>query len=210
MFSRRRLALFGMTFAAVLPVACATVPPSEQTQRVRAPLYEQRFARLSAVRDWSLEGRLAISDEADGGSGQLRWRQQEGGTRMDFHGALGRGAWRLEADSAGAELQLADGSLSRADSVDALVRAEIGWRVPVESLAWWIRGLAAPGPLEHRLLDEQGRLSELAQDGWRIEFDRYGDFSSVSMPVRLTARQDDRTVKLAIRKWQLSAPDETP
>lgn len=199
-----------MFAVAVLPAACATVPPSEQMQRARVPLYEQRFAQVSALDDWSLEGRLAISDEADGGSGQLRWRQQDGRTHMDFHGALGRGAWRLEADPTGAELQLADGSLRRADSVDALVRAEIGWRVPVESLAFWIRGLAAPGPLEHRQLDEQGRLNELGQDGWRVEFDRYTEVGSISMPVRMTARQDDRTVKLAIRKWRLSADDESP
>jgi outer membrane lipoprotein LolB len=196
--------------AAALPVACATVPPSEQAPGARAPLYEQRFAQLTAVDDWSLEGRLAISDDADGGSGQLRWRQRNGSSHMDFHGALGRGAWRLEADAAGAELQLADGSLRRADTVDALVRAEIGWRVPVEALAWWVRGLAAPGRLEHRQLDDQGRLSELRQSGWRIEFDRYEEIGPLSMPVRLTARQDDRTVKLAIRKWELSAPDATP
>lgn len=209
MRSSLRLRRPGALLAALLLAACAAVPPPDRAQRDRAPLYEQRLERLREVDDWSLEGRLAINDSRDGGSGQLRWQQRDGSSRMDFRGALGRGAWRLQADPAGAELEFADGRLHRAESVDALVRAEVGWPVPVESLAWWIRGLAAPGPVQQRVLDEQGRLSELRQGDWNIEFGRYGSVGDVSMPMRITARQDERTVKLAIRKWQLAAPDES-
>ena len=192
---------------ALLP-ACAVAPPSHSDQAQRQPLYDQRAARLSQVEDWSLEGRLAVSDDADGGSGSLRWRQQPDGSRMDFHGALGRGAWRLRSNSDGAELEFADGRRYRADNIDALVRGQVGWPVPVEKLAWWVRGLAAPGPYVERLLDEEGRLSRLDQDGWSIEFGRYDVVDGESLPLRMTARQLDRTVKLAIRKWDLAAAHE--
>jgi outer membrane lipoprotein LolB len=197
----------------MLLAACAAVTPIDGEQRIRAPLYEQRLARLSGVDSWALEGRLAVSDEADGGSGQLSWRQDDGSSRMDFHGALGRGAWRLLADENGAELEFADGTLHRARSIDSLVRRHVGWTVPVEALAWWVRGLAAPGRVQRRLLDEEGRLSELRQDGWDIEFGRYGSVSGpggdLAMPLRMTARQADRTVKLAIRRWELPGADGT-
>lgn len=200
-------------FAAILLAACAAVPPLDSEQRARAPLYEQRLARLSTVESWALEGRLAVSDKAEGGSGQLSWRQHDGSSRMDFHGALGRGAWRLVADASGAELEFADGTLHRARSIDSLVRRHVGWDVPVEALAWWVRGLAAPGRVQQRLLDEEGRLSELRQNGWNIEFGRYGPVSGlgggVTMPLRMTARQADRTVKLAIRRWELPDADGT-
>jgi outer membrane lipoprotein LolB len=199
--------------AAFLLAACTTVPPLDSEQRIRAPLYEQRLARLSEVDSWALEGRLAVSDAADGGSGQLKWRQDGGSSRMDFHGALGRGAWRLLADESGAELEFADGTLHRARSIDSLVRRQVGWAVPVEALAWWVRGLAAPGRVQQRLLDEEGRLSELRQDGWDIEFARYGPVSGpggdLTMPLRMTARQADRTVKLAVRRWELPGADGT-
>jgi len=183
---------------------CATVRPLDAEQAARLPLYEQRAARLELRQTWALEGRLAVSDDRDGGSGVLSWRQRPGNSRMDFHGALGRGAWRLLAGADGAELEFADGRQYRADSIDDLVRGQIGWAVPVEALAWWVRGLAAPGKLQHRVLDEEGRLSLLQQDGWRIEFGRYGTVEGEAMPAKMTARQDDRTVKLAIRKWELS------
>ena len=192
---------------ALLP-ACAVTPPADAEQSARQPLYEQRAARLSLLENWALVGRLAVSDDEDGGSGKLSWRQQPGGSRMDFHGALGRGAWRLLSDTAGAELEFADGRRYRADSVDALVHGQIGWHVPVDKLAWWVRGLAAPGVYAERLLDEEGRLSQLDQAGWSIEFGRYEAVAGEALPLRMTARQQDRTVKLAIRTWELPGAHE--
>lgn len=199
--------LLPVTVIALLP-GCATVGPLDTDQALRQPLYEQRAAHLGSLDHWALEGRLAISDDQDGGSGYLNWRQEAGSSRMDFHGALGRGAWRLLATADGAELEFADGRMYRADSIDDLVRGQVGWQVPVETLAWWVRGLAAPGDVEQRTLDEEGRLSQLQQHGWSIEYGRYGTVDGETMPLRMTARQQDRTVKLAIRKWELARTHE--
>jgi outer membrane lipoprotein LolB len=211
----RAAARLGPACAALLLAGCAAAPPLDGEQRLRAPLYEQRVAWLSQVDSWALQGRLAVSDEAEGGSGSFSWRQEGGSSRMDFHGALGRGAWRLVADANGAELEFADGTLYRAASVDSLVRGQIGWAVPVESLAWWVRGLAAPGEVQQRLLDEEGRLSELRQNGWSIEFGRYGQagvsngaHGALTLPLRMTARQADRAVKLVVRKWELPGEND--
>jgi len=189
--------------AGALLVGCSAVPPAAGEQAARKLLYDQRLARLSPLDTWSLEGRLAVSNASDGGSGYLSWRQQGDTSRMDFHGALGRGAWRLLANQDGAELEFADGSRYHAATIDDLVRDQVGWQIPVETLAWWIRGLAAPGRYQRRLLDEEGRLSRLDQNGWTIEFGRYGTVDELTLPLRMTARQDDRTVKLAVRKWDL-------
>jgi outer membrane lipoprotein LolB len=196
-----------LILAAALLAGCAAIPPEDEEQALREPLYLQRAALLQRVDAWALDGRLAVSDDQDGGSGSFQWRNDAGGSRMDFHGALGRGAWRLEADGRGAELAFADGTIHRAETVDALVREQLGWRVPVDKLDWWVRGLAAPGTVQGKSLDPQGRLSDLQQDGWRIEYGRYGSVGDAEMPFRMTARQDDRTVKIAVKKWRLSSQD---
>lgn len=168
-------------------------------------MYQNRAERLSQLNAWTLEGRLAINDGEDGGSGRFRWKEQADSTRMEFHGALGRGAWRLIADSGGAVLETADGSVHRAGELGELVRDQVGWQVPVNTLAWWTRGLAAPGEVDDRILDENGSLSRLVQGGWVIEFGRYRSFGGIDMPVKLTARKADWTVKLAVREWRLGA-----
>jgi outer membrane lipoprotein LolB len=158
---------------------------------------------------WNLSGKLAISNDEDGGSGKLQWRENPGYTRMDFHGTLGRGAWRLEADRSGARLELADGSAYQDQTVDQLVQKQVGWEIPVESLSWWVRGMAAPGGAEERWFDERGNLVRLNQDGWSIEFGKYRSFGEFEMPIRLTAMQADWKVKLVVRRWEL-APEGAP
>ena len=122
---------------------------------------------------------------------------------MSFHGALGRGAWRLSADSGGARLELADGSVYEARTVSELARRQLGWSVPVDSLGWWVRGLQAPGDVGSRKLDVEGVPALLVQHGWTIEFDGRRDVDGVPMPTRVTARQGERRVKLVIREWSL-------
>lgn len=189
--------------AAVLLAACTTVPRAARTQDERQALYDGRRADLVAREAWSLEGRLAVREADDGGSGTFRWRMRDENSEMDFHGALGRGAWRLVAGDDGATLEFADGASYRAGSVGELVSRQLGWNIPVESLSWWVRGLAAPGAYRQRLLDERGHIERLEQKDWTIEYGRYREIEGLDMPSSLTARQEDRVVKLAVRSWQL-------
>jgi len=127
---------------------------------------------------------------------------------MDFHGAMGRGAWRLEADGQGARLELADGTIDHARSVNLLVQSQLGWEIPVDSLSWWVRGLAAPGEIEQRKIDGQGNLDQLVQDGWTIEFGSYRSIGNVDLPLKLTAQQADWKVKLVVRDWEMAGVAE--
>ena len=188
--------------------ACSSTRTLPEDQAQRVSLYQSKIERLSPYRDWELEGRLAVANEKDGGSGMFRWRENGQESHMDFHGALGRGAWVLEAGPGEAEIRLADGTVRTAGTVTELVRREVGWKIPVDSLSWWVRGLEAPGKTGKKLLDEEGNLTELKQNGWTIAFDRYRAFGGVSLPVRLTARQADWKIKLAIRNWSLGDPGE--
>jgi outer membrane lipoprotein LolB len=180
--------------------------PVEEAERER--LYQAKADRLTPISEWRIEGRLAVSNEKDGGSGAFRWSRSASGSHMDFHGALGRGAWTLEASKQSAEMTLADGTVRRADSVEELVWRVVGWRIPVESLSWWARGLAEPGNFKERVVDGEGNISSLQQNDWAIAYDRYGVFEGASLPTRLTARQGEWKIKLAIRSWELNETGE--
>ena len=193
----------------VLLSACRSAPSVKLEESERVRLYQAKSDQLVTLSAWNMEGRLAVSNEADGGSGQFRWNRNTAGSRMDFHGALGRGAWKLEANEQGAELTLADGTVHRADSIDQLVQQQVKWEIPVESLSWWVRGLSIPGKFRERVIDGEGNISKLLQDGWTIEYDRYRIFGGLNLPVKLTAHQGKWKVKLAIRSWEFNgAPVE--
>ncbi|MEJ2382878.1 MAG: lipoprotein insertase outer membrane protein LolB [Xanthomonadales bacterium] len=204
MSARRWGRTAGLALLVALLQACATAPPTVSHDPAAERRYDERLDRLQAADHWIVEGRLAIRDGDEGGSGKLRWQAEPASSRLDFHGALGRGAWRLMVSPDEAVLTLADGEVYRAASVDRLIAERIGWPVPVAELSWWIRGLAAPGRQAQRALDEAGVLLELQQAGWSIEFDRYREFGQELMPGLVVARRGARQVKFAIRDWTLS------
>jgi len=160
---------------------------------------------LGSIDEWQLRGKISLDDGDQGGSGKLQWIVSPDNSTIDFHGAMGRGAWHLDISSGGAVLTQAGGNVYQAAGVDALVRQQMGWPVPVEALKWWVRGLAAPGPVKDKQLDAQGLLISLTQFGWKINFSRYSATGGVAMPARLDAKRESYRVKLAISRWQVSA-----
>lgn len=201
----RRLTAIALLMLLLLS-GCAAPPQRQASMADLELLYEQRHQRLAQAVNWELKARLAVSSGDEGGSGHFTWQLAGNYSEMDFYGALGRGAWRLIADDGMAELTLASGELYRAGSVEELVRNQVGWDIPVDDLAWWVRGLVAPGPFSSRNLDQQGQLSSLTQSGWAIRFERYAPHNGVSLPMRLTASRGDSRVRLAVRDWRLVVP----
>lgn len=198
--------LFSCAAIALALASCATPPrvDGSPSRAEREALYSEHLDAVSAAQGWTLVARIAVSSGKDGGSGRLDWQSGPESDSLQFHGTLGRGAWRLHADADGAVLELANGDVFQAADVSALIRDYSDWPIPVESLRWWVRGLAVPDVEGSKLLDENGRMATLSQQQWRIEYKRYEDFDGIVLPVRLEARQDDLIVKFAMRDWDLA------
>jgi outer membrane lipoprotein LolB len=187
----------------ILLAACSRVPvrPAGESRDLA---YEQRAEVVGSWPEWGLSGKISLDDGEDGGSGRLNWSVRPGVSELDFRAALGRGAWRLSIQPGMAILNEANGDRRVAPDVNSLVRERIGWNVPVEALEWWVRGLAAPGPVDGRELDEAGLLTRLQQFGWNVEFGRYDSQAPAVMPRKLNATSRDYRVKLAISEWRIS------
>ncbi len=195
---------------ATLLASCAAVPPSKDKPplSVRTELYQSRVAVLSAFEHWSMDGRLAVSDSEDGGSGKLEWRKNPTLSELEFRGALGRGAWQLDIRPGRAVLSLANGETWEAPEVSSLVRAHIGWEIPVGALEWWIRGLVDPVGGARPELDEAGRINRLSQHGWTVEYQRYKKFFGMDLPTKIEARNGERQVKLVMRSWSFPVAEQ--
>lgn len=193
----------------ILLDGCSTVRTRMAEDPISVHAYDSRVEMLGSLTDWALIGRLAISDGSEGGSGNLSWAQVGLETQMSFRGALGKGAWQLQSDESGARLELANGTVSYAPTVDELVVEHVGWKVPVDALSWWIKGLAQPGEWETRTLDQEGRLTELRQFGWEVKFANYSGQDDAWLPKKLTAQRGHYQVKMAVRDWKLG-PEGVP
>jgi len=196
-----QLKLFCLSIVFALS-ACTGVAVKEPVAGDKA-IYQQRADEIREIAEWGFSGKISLDDGDQGGSGRLKWDVLADSSELDFHGALGRGAWNLYIEPDRAVLKEANGEQQTAAAVNDLIQERIGWPLPVDALQWWVRGLAAPGVVDAEQFDPEGLLLHLSQFGWSIDLNRYKSFSGLSLPVRLDARRDNYRVKLAIGKWQM-------
>ncbi|QKT02857.1 outer membrane lipoprotein LolB [Ectothiorhodospiraceae bacterium 2226] len=203
-----RAGLLGTALAALVALGlggCAT--PGERAvgaaerERAEAAL-AARQAQLAEWAVWGVRGRLAIRSAHEGWHANVQWQQDADHYLIDLVGPMGQGAVRLSGDPY--RVVLDSGSEQRvAASPEALLEENTGWRLPVNGLRYWMRGLPQPGALGRFELDAQGRLLELEQDGWHIAFQRYTDVRGVAVPDRLALRHADLRVRVVVDTWTL-------
>ncbi|MGD2137767.1 MAG: lipoprotein insertase outer membrane protein LolB [Gammaproteobacteria bacterium] len=161
---------------------------------------------VSEIRQWELSGRVSITRGDEGWHAGLLWHQQDGRYRLQVSGPLGQGAFELSGNDAGVVLRDADGQRYAARDAESLLLQVTGWRLPVDGLRFWVRGLPAPGGDPQETRDAAGRLVQLAQAGWDIRYDRYRLQDGYAWPGRLKLVRDDIAVRLVIDSWRPELP----
>jgi len=183
-----------MTAAALLCVGltgCATRPPAPAEGGVEA-------ADLGA---WSLTGKLAVRHPEERVALSIRWRQRDERYRIDLSGPLGAGGASIEGDPRSVAITTAEGT-RRARSPEALLAKTLGWSLPVSAVRWWVLGVPAPGSRQVLARDEAGRLAQLRQRGWRIEYERWTEEAGYALPTVIRMRRNELRVRLVVARWE--------
>ncbi|HVR81531.1 MAG TPA: lipoprotein insertase outer membrane protein LolB [Luteimonas sp.] len=206
------LRILAMAACAVLLTACVAQPvrPALPTIAGTPEAHQAtREARLSSAGDWNLQGRVALSNGRNGGSGRIDWRQNGDHFEVALSAPVTRQSWRLTGDTASARLEgLAGGPREGADATQLLQEAT-GWEIPVAALSAWVRGAHADeaiGPARMQFAAD-GRLSRIEQGGWTID---YSDWAAqpgldIELPNRLNAVRGDAKVRLIVDAWSEGA-----
>lgn len=172
-------------------------PDPQQLQR-----QAMREQALSAIPEWSLRGRLGVSDGRDGASGTLEWTQRGDVFRFSVHAPVTGKTWTLAGTPSHAMLTGLRAEAIEGDDAHALLERELGWQVPVSGLVDWVRGMRAPGKANIEFRPD-GLPAAILQDGWRIEFLDYDSSHEPPLPRRVFASSGERKVRLAVREWSI-------
>jgi outer membrane lipoprotein LolB len=206
---------FGLLGLAAFVAGCATSPPIPPPVGNPAAAWQARQAELKPVIAWKIQGRLAMHSGDEGWQATLYWTRDGERQRIDLTGPLGRGHLRLVQDSHGAELRDADQRTWHAQNAEQLLYRITGWRVPLDGLDYWVRGLPAPDAAASEELDDRGRLKKLVQSGWDIRFLEYARYGSHDLPSKLfmtrrsTGAEENAAgdaaleVRLVVERWTL-------
>lgn len=202
---RNAIRVLSLMSGMVLLSACATLTAVKSA----SPELERQWAthrqNLGQFRSWDISGRLGIQAADEGWHVSFRWQQGDAELyHITLSGPLGQESAELQGTSQGVTLLLADGHSVTAMDPDELLLRQLGWRLPIKGLYYWVRGLPVPDAAEAHGLDGQGRLQWLEQSGWHISYRRYDDVSGQDFPTKIFLDSSQVKVRLVIDEWTLS------
>ena len=185
--------------------ACAQLPflPTGTTPQAKA--WKLREAALQGLRQWTLHGRVAVQNGKEGFSAGLRWVQQGPAYQLRLMAPLGQGTYELQGDAHGVTLHTADNRVLHAADAQGLMQDNLGWSAPVAGLRYWVLGIPEPGvPVDYLRVDEQGRLSDLEQSGWRISVLDYRQAGKLVLPSKLYMHNDTLELRMVVQSWDIA------
>lgn len=147
--------------------------------------------------EFELAGRIAMKVRAEAASGNIAWRHSARNDELLFSSPLGQGLARIVRTGEEVTLTTQDGQEYRAASAEALTERVLGFRLPLEGLADWVRARPAPG-LAFTRKDGEGRPAQIEQFGWTIEYLEYAG----ALPSRLILSYPGVQLRLAISDWK--------
>ena len=192
--------------AVVALAACAATrvvresPPADAQAGER--LMSTRESQLFERSAFDLNGRIAISDGNDGGSGRFEWQQRGLSTTLRFFAPVSARNWRLEVQPGQALLIESNGAIRVANSAEELLRRELKLNLPADALRYWVLGMRAPGAESEIELDDSGQLALLRQSGWEIRYVGFDQAHDPPLPRKLFARSGEHQVRISVRRWK--------
>ena len=197
-----RAALFCLAFLA----GCTVVAPRPaSTPDTHDATWQARQLALQGLSHWTLEGRLAVQHGQEGAQARIHWAQTGTDFELRIIAPLSQGTYVLRGGPHGVALIAPDNQVYRAPDLATLMTTHLHWALPVAGARYWVLGIPDPTqPVDNLRLDVQGRLSDLAQAGWRVSILDYQTSAGRDLPRKLFILRKDVQLRLVITQWALA------
>jgi outer membrane lipoprotein LolB len=173
--------------------ACAAlpkVPDGHYSQKARSHLYD--------IKEWHLEGRLAITSQKDSWSANIDWNHLPNSETIKLSGPLGQGAVVIELVNGTVKIDRGGGNVQTSNQPEQFINQQLGMFVPLQSLRYWAVGLPEPE------LDFQGTADGFVQDGWLIAYKDMQRTGIETMPRKMAVSNENVKLKLMIDQWDFN------
>jgi outer membrane lipoprotein LolB len=181
-----------LAVACALASACASLPP---TSPASVPAADPRES-------FAIEGRLSARSPGQAVTVHFTWAHDPPRDDVAVATPLGQTVAELSGNAVASkvEVRLPDGRRDEARDWTTLTGRALGFPLPVEGLAAWVRGAPRDGAPHSVEADPSGRLAVLRQDGWEIVYG-YPDEAS-RRPSRLRLTYPEVEVRVVIDAWR--------
>ena len=180
---RRMMAALLLALAA----GCASVPPAVPAVAIPAA-------------NWILQGRIGVQTGEQSLSGNIRWQHRVETDEVLVTSPLGQGVARIVRNADGVTLEAPNRPPRRAPDAESLTREALGYALPVSGLAWWVQARPDPERSFETTHDGAGRVVQLKQDGWVIDYLQY---AADARPRKLVVAREGLEIRLVADSWQV-------
>lgn len=176
------------------------------TQRMDAPVntaWEQRQEVLYQLQAWSIQGSLHIRDDQDAQSARIRWQQQQDAFQINLWGTFNIGATEISGTAERVTVEQAGEPPFISDEPEMLFYDQLGFKLPVHYLHYWIKGAPYPGIETELTFGEMNQLTLLTQNGWQVQYLAYTNYGLASLPTRIRLSKPPLRLDLVRLNWTL-------
>ncbi len=194
--------------SSIFLTACVTVqqhqlPPDSGIGKQAA--WELHRVNLETLQSWNLKGRVAGKSNNEGFRAGVHWQQQQQNFNIALLGPLGRKVAAITGAEGDVQLNTSKGENFSAVDTEELMQNLFGYSLPVNGLRYWLRGIPDPEQVYASMeLDDLGRLKQLNQAGWLIDYNRYYD-GEPSLPAFIKISNTTLNANIVIDHWALDA-----
>lgn len=142
-------------------------------------------------KDFDISGRFSIKTADKNNYGNFTWNKLGNSENLELRSPIGNTVAKIMVESGVATLETQDKTY-RGDDLDDMLEDNLGFTLPMESLHYWIQGIALPNtPIESKLDDG------FVQSGWKVE---YLAWSDPNHPKIIQCSRSNLTIKLLL-EW---------
>jgi outer membrane lipoprotein LolB len=162
----------------------------------RMPSASNTATSLNVQTTHAYAGRFAVQYTDSNGQprnayGNFQWHETGDTVTLQLLNPLGQTLAIVEAAPSSATLELPNHAPQTAPNVEDLMHAALGFALPVSGLRYWLQPSAAPSSRARTKLDPQsGRLQQIQQDGWTIDYLAYAAAPATGVKRLNLARQN--------------------
>ena len=192
--------LYITSFRAITLLLMAGVLVSCASLSIKSPSLFQLQNReyLYKKKTWSFTGRVAMSNEKESLSLSIDWKHRKEQDFIELTGPFGQGRTILELTDDEVIIDDGEKRLNFVGNVDDLVARQVGVKIPISALKYWVIGLAKP---ENDFVDEEYGFTQFE---WRVQYQQMQFFEGDELPKKIkieNVEQGNEKLKLIIDHW---------
>lgn len=164
--------------------------------------YHDNAKYVKRLTNWKITGAIAAKHGSEGWQARVIWREE---SPQEFSGRLyayfspeqvvikGKPGKVILFDEKGQQFE--------DRSIENMIKKSTGWRIPMDQLRYWVRGIAAPNSTSKVRFNKEGRITSMKQSGWALRYKDYVSISGYVLPKKVELVSGDLRVRLVISKW---------